>query len=203
MLKKNDKNSNNEADLHDMDMVAESDADQLRENGDIEIDSDDAASGTVTKLRKELKACLSEKGEYLAGWQRTKADFVNRERELRISAERMSRASLERLLEDMLPVLDGFDMAIFSTAWQNTDASWREGMESLHKQMLSVLEKHGIEQFDPMDAPFDPAQHEAVGTAPAASPKEDGTVLAVMQKGYRVGSRVVRPARVQIAQFEK
>lgn len=189
-------------DNKDEEFVEEGDADQLRDSDVEEIDGEDAAEDKIKKMRQELKKCMSERGEYLAGWQRAKADFVNRDRASKEEAARIATASRERLLEELLPVLDGFDMAISSPAWQNVETSWRQGMEVLHKQLTDVLEQNGIEMFDPKGKPFDPAEHEAVGTVAAESAADDHCVAQVLQKGYRLNGRMLRPARVTIAQFE-
>lgn len=202
MSKKRDYNSCMKDDAHDdVELSPETDADQMADGDqDLEI-SEGSLNDKIKKLRTDLKKCQEEKGEYLAGWQRAKADFVNRERLLKEDAKLLSTHVLSRFLQDLMPVLDGFDLAVTSPAWQSADPSWRTGIEAVQKQLVDALSKNGVTIFDPRGAAFDPVKHEAVGTVPVSSEGEDHIVQTVLQKGYIAGERVVRPAKVVIGQY--
>jgi molecular chaperone GrpE len=128
---------------------------------------------------------------------RLAADFDNyRKRVARDQAELYRRAN-ERLLDELLPVLDDLERALEAAA-QHEEAKLEEGVELVHRSLSALLARHGLTEID-ADGAFDPHVHEAMLTQPADG-AEDGSVLQVLQKGYRLGDRVLRPARVIVAQ---
>jgi molecular chaperone GrpE len=130
---------------------------------------------------------------------RLAADFDNyRKRVARDQAELFSRAN-ERLLNELLPVLDDLERAL-EAASQHEEAKLEEGVELVHRSLSSLLARHGLTEIE-TDGAFDPHVHEALLTQPADG-AEDGSVLQVLQKGYRLGDRVLRPARVIVAKQE-
>ncbi|MFH1375190.1 MAG: nucleotide exchange factor GrpE, partial [Patescibacteria group bacterium] len=101
----------------------------------------------LKKLREKLKKCMSEKEEYLAGWQRARADFINarkEEEERRIELIKFSEADI---IKDTLPVLDSFENAFKNENWQKLDKTWQDGIKLLYNQLLDILKKHNIEQI--------------------------------------------------------
>ena len=128
---------------------------------------------------------------------RLAADFDNyRKRVAREYTEVTQRAN-ERLLNELLPVLDDLERALEAVA-QHEEAKLEEGVQLVHRSLASLLERHGLSEI-PTDGVFDPHVHEALLAQPAEG-AEDGTVLQVLQKGYRLGDKVIRPARVIIAE---
>jgi molecular chaperone GrpE len=127
---------------------------------------------------------------------RLAADFDNyRKRVARDQAE-LSRRANERLLNELLPVLDDLERAL-EAASQHEEAKLEEGVELVHRSLSSLLARHGLSEIETEGA-FDPHVHEAMLTQPADG-AEEGSVLQVLQKGYRLGDRVLRPARVIVA----
>lgn len=128
---------------------------------------------------------------------RLAADFDNyRKRVAREHAELTKRAN-ERLLNELLPVLDDLERALEAAA-QHEEAKLEEGVLLVHQSLSSVLERHGLTEIE-VEGPFDPHVHEALLTQPGDG-AEEGDVLQVLQKGYRLGERVLRPARVIVAE---
>jgi molecular chaperone GrpE len=128
---------------------------------------------------------------------RLAADFDNyRKRVAREHAELTQRAN-ERLLNELLPVLDDLERAL-EAATQHEEAKLEEGVKLVHRSFLSLLERHGLSEIE-TDGAFDPHVHEALLAQPAEE-ADEGDVLQVLQKGYRLGDRVLRPARVIVAQ---
>jgi molecular chaperone GrpE len=127
---------------------------------------------------------------------RLAADFDNyRKRVARDQAELFSRAN-ERLLNELLPVLDDLERAL-EAASHHEEAKLEEGVELVHRSLSALLARHGLTEIETEGA-FDPHVHEALLAQPADG-AEEGAVLQVLQKGYRLGDRVLRPARVIVA----
>jgi molecular chaperone GrpE len=150
------------------------------------------------QLQAELQAARQEAAEHLETAQRVRAEFENyRKRVARDQAEMAARAG-ERLISELLPVLDNLERAIDHVTAGGDLKQLLQGVEMVHKQMLGVLGKEGVEVIDPFGQPFDPAQHQAVGQREDASVPE-GTVVEVYQKGYSLAGRVIRPAMVVVS----
>ena len=166
-------------------------------------DLEDSDNNTVKKLRDKLKKCVEEKQEYLDGWQRSKADFVNaRKKEEELRAGLVSFAK-EGLILDLLTSVDNFDMAFANKeVWESVDKNWRIGIEHIHSQLLKTLEEHGLEQFDPTGEQFDHNRHDSVETVVVDKKEEDHKVVEVIQKGYILGGKIIRPAKVKVGQLE-
>jgi molecular chaperone GrpE len=182
-------------DSHANDMSTES---QPGDTGDDVVYEDDAGAAAVQKLRNRIKALEKEKQEYLDGWQRMKADVVNRDRAAAEERTRVGDIVKERLLEDLLPVLDAFDAAFTGAAWEKVDSNWRIGVEYIHTQFKKVLEENGITSFGKVGEMFDPMRHDPSGDIEGTKFKP-GQVAAVQRAGYELSGRILRPARVTIA----
>jgi molecular chaperone GrpE len=126
---------------------------------------------------------------------RLAADFENYKK--RAARERQEYVALanERLIGELLPILDDLERAL-SAAEQHEEAQLEEGVRLVHRSLASLLERHGVTAID-TDGRFDPHVHEALLSQPSEA--EEGSVLDVVQKGYKLGDRVVRPARVVVA----
>ncbi|MBS3747200.1 MAG: nucleotide exchange factor GrpE [Wenzhouxiangellaceae bacterium] len=128
---------------------------------------------------------------------RLKADMDNREKRLEREMAKTRKFALEALMRDLVQVLDSMDQALSSADADKAPDAF-EGMELVRKQALQVLSSHGLEMLDPQDEEFDPSWHEAMATQPSDE-HESGTVVRVLQKGYRLNDRLIRPARVIVA----
>lgn len=175
---------------------------------DVEIESynDDAQFGEaippkeqIHRLREKLRECIKEKGDYLDGWQRSKADFVNyKKREAENKGEFLKFAR-EELITDLLPVLESFHMAFANKeAWGKVDESWRKGVEYIHTQLVQTLEGHGVTAIDPTNELFNPNEHTAIGTVPTDDPSKHHKVAEVLQLGYRLNGKLIRSPRVKV-----
>jgi molecular chaperone GrpE len=126
---------------------------------------------------------------------RVAADFDNyKKRAARERAEYVAHAN-ERLVKDLLPILDDLERALDAVG-EHQEANVEEGVRLVHRSLASLLERNGVKQIS-TDGKFDPHVHEALLSQP--SDAEEGSVIDVVQKGYTLGDRVVRPARVVIA----
>ncbi len=152
----------------------------------------------LKKLREKLRKCEVEKKEYLDGWQRMRADFANARKDDDTRRGEMIKFASEGLVEDMLPVLDSFSMAFGNKeAWEKVDANWRKGVEYIHAQILSVLESRGLIEIGIVGEKLDPRNHIATEVVVTEDTAKEDTVSEVVQKGYRLHSKVIRPAKVK------
>jgi molecular chaperone GrpE len=144
----------------------------------------------------ELTSVTKERDEYLDALQRLKAEFDNyRKRVARDQQEQAARAH-ERLVKELVPILDDLERAL-EAAGQHEEAQLEEGVRLVHRSLGDLLTREGLTEVETAGK-FDPHTQEALLSQP--SDEEEGSVIQVLQKGYKLGDRVVRPARVVISQ---
>jgi len=147
----------------------------------------------------ELDQLQKERDDYLDRLQRLKAEFDNyRKREARLQSERAQHAA-ERLVKELLPVLDDLERAL-AAAEEHEEGKLEEGVRLVHRSLAEALKREGLAEIE-TDGRFDPHVHEGLLSQPSEA--EEGSVLEVLQKGYRLGDRVLRPARVVVAAPEE
>jgi molecular chaperone GrpE len=154
-----------------------------------------SAEQAEADLNSDLAALAKERDEFRTLAQRVQADFENyRKRMLREQTEAISRAN-EALLEQLLPVVDTFELAL--SQLRDADEKVRKGVELVFSELVSVLEKAGLERIDATGVPFDPNIHEAV----MQEGGDDGepVVTETVRTGYRLKGRLLRPAMVKVA----
>lgn len=148
----------------------------------------------VKKLRDDLKKCEEEKKEYLAGWQRSKADFINYRNEEGKRFEDMARFVSAGLIQEILPVLDSFNLAL----GHGLPAETEKGVLLIRSQLQDILKKRGLEEISvKLGEELNPEKHESVGGLESDQP--NNTIAEIIQKGYLFQGKVLRPARVKIA----
>jgi molecular chaperone GrpE len=153
-------------------------------------------NGAVEELERRLAEVEAERDQRLADLQRVAADFDNyRKRSARDQEALVARAH-ERLVKQLLPVLDNLERALVA-ATEHEEEMVLEGVELVVRELHEALRKEGLEEIE-TDGRFDPHVHEALLTQPSEA--EEGSVIEVLQKGYRLGDRVLRPARVVVSQ---
>jgi molecular chaperone GrpE len=146
-------------------------------------------------LEEKLAALEAERDEHLNDLKRVAAEFENyRKRVLRDQESLVARAH-ERLVKELLPVLDDLERAL-TAAEEHEEAKLEEGVRLVHRELAEALAREGLAEIE-TNGHFDPHVHEALLSQP--SDAEEGSVIEVVQKGYRLGDRVVRPARVVVA----
>ena len=153
----------------------------------------------VADLEAEIERLRAEAATNLDGWQRALAEFANYKR--RNDAERSQLAFLTgvKIIEKLLPIIDDFDRALANLPDDIKNNGWIEGVSLTRRKLVSLLENEGVSPIPiaPGDA-FDPALHEAI-THEESDQFGEGQIIAELQKGYRIGDRVLRPARVRVA----
>jgi molecular chaperone GrpE len=162
---------------------------------DPELEEDLAA---MPDLEGELEQAREEAARNLASAQHWQAEFENfRKRQTAQAADQATRAG-QRIVEELLPVLDNLERAIDHTVRGGDLDHLVKGVESVHAQILGVFTKEGVEVIDPFGSAFDPTVHHAVNQVEDPELPEH-TVVEVFQKGYAMGGRVVRPAMVVVS----
>ena len=150
---------------------------------------------TQAELERRLEEVEHERDEYLNDLKRVAADFDNyRKRAARDQANLAARAH-ERLVKELLPVLDDLERVLVAAA-EHEEAKLEEGVRLVHRELVEALAREGLVEIE-TNGSFDPHIHEALLSQPSEA--EEGAVLDVLQKGYRLGDRVLRPARVVVA----
>lgn len=153
----------------------------------------------------EVEALNAQVQELKDQMLRTQAEMQNVRRRAEIDVEKAHKFALEKFVKELLPVADSLEKAVESTEGQEDSgelvASIREGVEMTLDLFMKSLTKFNVEQLNPVGEPFDPQQHEAMSMVPAPD-AEPNSVVNVVQKGYLLNGRVVRPAMVIVAKAE-
>ena len=167
-------------------------------------DGEEDLKKTLKKLREDLKVCKKEKEEYLIGWQKERADFANYRKREDDRKAMFSEAIRERILTRFLTVLDNFNMAFANKeAWEKVDENWRKGVEYIYGQMNTVFEEYGVKEIGAIGVNFDTNIHQSMELVPTEKKELDHTVSNVIQKGYKLGERVIRAARVNVYEYKE
>lgn len=157
----------------------------------------------LQKLKSELKTCQKEKAEYLIGWQKERADFANYRKQEDDRKTMFSESMRERILTRFLSVLDSFNMAFVNKeVWEKVDENWRRGVEYIYGQMNTIFEEYGVKPVGAVGEVFDPNIHQSMEMTPTNKKEDDHKVSSVVQKGYKLGERVMRPARVNVYEYK-
>lgn len=176
-----------------------------KQNDDIDdsVVAEENAVEVIKKLREKLKATEAAKMEYLTGWQRDKADFVNARKRDETDRKEFMKFANEQLVYDLIPVLENWDLAMsHKESWEKADKNWRVGVESIFNQLKKTLTDNGLTEISPSGEKFDHSKHEAMSYEPVSDKERDHIVLEVIQKGYYFNGKVLKPAKVKVGEFK-
>lgn len=149
----------------------------------------------VKELKEKLEKTEKEKEEYLNGWKRAKADFINYQKDETKRFEEVIKFSNQELFKDLIAVLDSFDLGI---AVLEKQGSVERGIYIIRTQLEDVLKQRGLERMiTAIGQPFDPSMQEVVATVESKQPS--GTIIEEVERGYLLNGKVIRPARVKVA----
>jgi len=162
---------------------------------------------TDTKKQKEFEKLKKEKDEYLRGWQRERADFINYKKDEKERFREVVRFSNERIVKSLIAVLDGFDLAIESFLKEGKDKkendNYLKGIYLIKSQLQDILEKEGVNEIKvKIGEKLNPAFHEVVAMAENEKFAPD-TIIKILEKGYILNNKVIRPCRVILAKENK
>ncbi len=159
---------------------------------DDSVVAEEAQGETIKKLRGRLKDAEQKAKEHLDNWQRAQAEFVNlrkRDEESKVDFLKFANATL---IKELLSVVDACDQAV---------EHGHKDVEPIQKLLVKILKQEGVEEINPVGEPFNPSEHEAVGSVKAETEAEDHTIADVLQKGYNLAGKNIRPAKVRLKIF--
>lgn len=174
------------------------DAPETAPEVEVESSAEKTDATTGKDATPEIQAIQKQAQEYMAGWQRERAEFANykkrTEREMKDLAQ---NAAVEALIS-LLPIIDDLERAMSSVPAEFKDNPWIGGVLAIHRKFQKMLDDRGVSVIDPTGQVFDPNRHEAVATEDSSN-VESGHITVTLQKGYSLGDRVLRPALVRVA----
>jgi len=180
---------------NDADRIVEPAAQETPE----EVDETYAAmEHKLAVLQQSLADSQGKANEYLDGWQRSRADFANYKKRIEREQSQVYQSAAGSILKRQLEVLDDLDRALRNRPQEGDGALWAAGIELVYRKLTSIMENEGVKVMQAEGQSFDPNLHEAISSE--ESPNHDsGQIIEVLQKGYLLGDRVLRPALVRVA----
>lgn len=153
-------------------------------------------SAEVEELKKKLEETAAKTSEYKDSWLRSQAEFQNYRKRMERDKDVTYLSLKGDIIKRILPVLDDLERALQN---RSGDDAWASGIELVARKFQNILESEGIKKIEAVGMEFDPIFHEAISHEPADG-VESGHVISVVQNGYMIGERVIRPALVRVAQ---
>jgi len=161
-----------------------------------EVQAEEQVSAEDEALKKQLEEAEARGSEFKDSWLRSQAEFQNYKKRIERDNDLMKATMKGDIVKKILPVLDDLERALQN---RPADESWASGIELIARKFQGVLESEGIKRIEAEGKEFDPNFHEAISNEPSEE-VESGLVIAVVQNGYMLGERVIRPALVRVAQ---
>ena len=149
-------------------------------------------------MHKSLEEVENRAKEYFDGWQRERADFANYKRRIERDQATLSQNIAAEVIKKYLVVLDDLDRAMKMRPTEGEAAAWADGIELIYRKLQNILEAEGIKRIPAENEEFDPMRHEAISYEESPD-HQSGQIIGVVQEGYTLGDRVLRPARVRVA----
>ncbi len=159
-----------------------------------DIEAEEKAENKIAKMREELEVCRKEKQEYMDGWQRAKADYVNALKRFDEEAKTSETRGIVKAVETLLPAFDALERS-------KEHSEIPEGFLAIARQLENAFTALGLTALGVIGEHFNPALHDALGQDVVGSSQMDDTVTAVLEKGWQIGDFVVRPAKVRVGHF--
>lgn len=164
-----------------------------------ELEAEQAPQDPIEALEVELTAAQQEAGEARADMLRMQADMDNLRKRLVREHEKSRRRTLERFMGDLLPVVDSMERGLEAAEDPAaTVEALKEGKQLIRKMLTKAMVDHGLQVIDPLNEPFDPETQEAMAMLPSEE-HDENTVIEVLEKGYRLHERLIRPAKVVVS----
>lgn len=177
---------------------------ELEENFEDRAPENATLNDKIKKLREELKVCQTDKTEYLAGWQRAKADYLNLKRQSEEDKKLTSQWVKEGILSDLLTIADSFELAFGNKeAWEQTPENWRKGIEYIYNQLQTIFRDHHLQEINPkIGTKFNPQEQDPLGTTETSKQEEDDEISEIIKKGYKLNEKIIRPASVKVKHYK-
>ena len=149
-------------------------------------------------LKEEFEKVQKQSKEYFDGWQRERADFSNYKKRIDREQSQLSQTLTGNILKKYLVILDDLDRALRTRPTEGEGAIWADGIELIYRKLQKILESEGVTRMPAENETFDPVRHEAISHEDSPDHKS-GEIIEVVQQGYLIGDRVLRPALVRVA----
>ena len=189
-------------------MMDEKDKNSNLELDDVVFEDNTEVTGVdykekTDKLRVQIKELQEKNTNLLDSWQRDKADFINVRKKDEQERKDFVKFANQNIIEELLPVLDSFESAFKNKeVWEKVDKNWRTGVEYIHSQLIGVLFNNGLKVINPINEMYDSVRDEAVETLKVDDKKDDAKILEVIQVGYELNGKEIRPPKVKVGHFE-
>jgi molecular chaperone GrpE len=158
-----------------------------------------ASDSDLATLRNELERVQAQAKEYLEGWQRSQAEFLNYKKRIERDQEMQRNLAVGSAVKRYLPVADDLERALANVPESIQGSNWVGGINLIYQKMKNALEADGVMPLGACGEAFDPNLHEAISQEPSVE-YQSGQIVDVLQKGYIIGDKVLRPAVVRVAQ---
>jgi molecular chaperone GrpE len=152
----------------------------------------------IEQLQLELEETRIKAEEYLDGWQRSRAEFSNYKKRIEREQTNIYQTTAGNLIKRFLEIADDLERALKNRPQDNEGEQWANGIELIYRKLMGTIEAEGVTRIDPDGQLFDPNFHEAISQEDSRQ-HESGQIIEVLQPGYQIGDRVLRPARVRVA----
>jgi len=176
--------------------VQEAAADEVAVAEEITEEVEEASELEV--LRQELEAAKAQAAEYLDGWQRARAEFANYKKRNEQERQDLFKLANTTLISRLLPIFDDFERAFQTLPSNLLSLTWIDGVALIYRRLQAILDGEGLTPMDTEGHGFDPLVHEAV-TYEESAEHQEGQIIGEVQRGYKLGDRVLRPALVRVA----
>lgn len=156
------------------------------------------SAAELTALREELETVRSQGKEFHEGWQRERADFINYKKRIERDQQQLHQVITGNIIKKFIAVQDDMDRAMRNRPDGMENQEWWAGLELITRKLQSILDAEGVKPVAAPNDDFDPNRHEAISHEDCEN-VESGKIIEVVQQGYAIGDRVIRPAMVRVA----
>ncbi len=193
------KKAHDEAEPHQETSAPPVEAEQPGDTGQaVQDDIEVVQTEDIQALQQDLEKARAQSAEYFEGWQRERADFANYRRRVERDQKQTYQSLQGSIIKKFLPVLDDLGRALKARPENGEAAAWASGIELIYRKLQSILESEGIQRMPAENELFDPSRHEAISMEDNPD-HQSGEIIEVIQDGYLLGDRVLRPALVRVA----
>jgi len=163
-----------------------------------EVTEEVEETSELETLRQELEEAKAQAAEYLDGWQRARAEFANYKKRNEQERQELFKLANSTLISRLLPIFDDFERAFQTLPSNLLSLTWIDGVALVYRKLQAILDGEGLTHMETEGQSFDPLVHEAV-TYEESAEHQEGQIIGEVQRGYKLGDRVLRPALVRVA----
>jgi len=163
-----------------------------------EVTEEVEETSELETLRQELEEAKDQAAEYLDGWQRARAEFANYKKRNEQERQELFKLANSTLISRLLPIFDDFERAFQTLPSNLLSLTWIDGVALIYRRLQAILDGEGLTPMETEGQSFDPLVHEAV-TYEESAEHQEGQIIGEVQRGYKLGDRVLRPALVRVA----